>query len=166
MYQIGQEAYEFWLEVDRGHSVGGKHGQALRRKYERYYLYHRRPDAIYGGSIPRLLIVTRQLGRARQVRQTIMGLARERGEPPLRAYITTLDDIWRVPERLSDGTLQPGSGDGARPGRPARKMMWPGLRAWHRVDDFNALTWCFEGLGRMPPGTQCGLSLRALSREA
>ncbi len=165
VYQIGQEVYEFWLEVDRGHSVGGKHGQTLRRKYERYYLYRRRPDAIYGGSMPRLLIVTRQLGRARQVRQTIMGLARERGEPALRAYIATLDDIWREPERLSDGTLQPGSGDGAGPGRPARKMMWPGLRAWRRVDDFSTLTWCFEGLGRMPPGTQRGLDLGTLSRE-
>ena len=115
--------------------------------------------------MPRLLIVTRQLGRARQVRQTIMGLARERGEPALRAYIATLDDIWREPERLSDGTLQPGSGDGAGPGRPARKMMWPGLRAWRRVDDFSTLTWCFEGLGRMPPGTQRGLDLGTLSRE-
>ncbi len=105
VYQIGQEVYEFWLEVDRGHSVGGKHGQALRRKYERYYLYRRRPDATYGGSMPRLLIVTRQLGRARQVRQVIVDLARERGERPLRAYVATLDDIWREPERLPDGTV-------------------------------------------------------------
>ncbi len=165
VYQIGQEVYEFWLEVDRGHSVGGKHGQALRRKYERYYLYRRRPDALYGGSMPRLLIVTRQIGRARQVRQTIMGLARERREPPLRAYVSTLDDLWREPERLPDGTVQPRSGDGNKPGRPARKMMWPGLRAWRRVDDFNALTRCFEGLGRMPPGTQRGLDLGTLSRE-
>jgi hypothetical protein len=165
VYQIGQEVYEFWLEVDRGHSVGGKHGQALRRKYERYYLYRRRPDAIYGGSMPRLLIVTRQLGRARQVRQVIVDLARERGEPPLRAYVATLDDIWREPERLPDGTLRSQSGDDGGPGRPARKMMWPGLRAWRRVDDFSRLTWCFEGLGRMPPGTQRGLDLRALSRE-
>jgi len=165
VYQIGQGAYEFWMEVDRGHSVGGKHGQALRRKYERYYLYRRRPDAIYGGSMPRLLIVTRQLGRARQVQRVIVDLARERGERPLRAYIATLDDVWREPERLPDGTVQPRSGDGDGTGRPARKMMWPGLRAWRRVDDFNALTWCFEGLGRMPPGTQRGLDLGALSQE-
>jgi len=165
VYQIGQEVYEFWLEVDRGHSVGGKHGQALRRKYERYYLYRRRPDAIYGGRMPRLLIVTRQLGRARQIRQVIVDLARERGERPLRAYIATLDDVWREPERLPDGTVQPRSGDGDGTGRPARKMMWPGLRAWRRVDDFNTLTWCFEGLGRMPPGTQRGLDLGTLSRE-
>jgi hypothetical protein len=44
-------------------------------------------------------------------------------------------------------------------------MMWPGLRAWRRVDDFSRLTWCFEGLGSMPPGTQRGLDLGALSRE-
>jgi hypothetical protein len=112
-----------------------------------------------------LLIVTRQLGRARQVRQVIAHLARELDEPPLRAYIATLDDIWREPERLPDGTLRPQSGDDGGPGRPARKVMWPGLRAWRKVDDFNVLTWCFEGLGRMPPGTQRGLDLGALSRE-
>ena len=44
-------------------------------------------------------------------------------------------------------------------------MMWPGLRTWRRVDDFSRLTWCFEGLGSMPPGTQRGLDLGALSRE-
>ena len=165
VYQIGQEVYEFWVEVDRGHSVGGKHGQALRRKYERYYLYRRRPDAIYGGSMPRLLVVTCQLGRARQVRQVIVDLARERGEPPLRAYVATLDDIWGGPERLPDGTLRAQSGDDGGPGRPARKMMWPGLRAWRKVDDFTVLTWCFEGLGHMPPGTQRGLELGTLSRE-
>jgi hypothetical protein len=166
VYQIGREVYEFWLEVDRGHSVGGKHGRALRRKYERYYLYRRRPDAIYGGSMPRVLIVTRQLGRARQVRGVIAGLARELDEPPLRAYVATLDDIWREPERLPDGTFRPRSRDDGGPGRPARKTMWPGLRAWRKVEDFGALTWCFEGLSRIPPGTQRGLDLGALSREA
>jgi hypothetical protein len=43
--------------------------------------------------------------------------------------------------------------------------MWSGLQAWCRVDDFSRLAWCFEGLGSMPPGTQRGLDLGALSRE-
>ena len=115
--------------------------------------------------MPRVLIVTRQLGRARQVRGVIAGLARELDEPPLRAYVATLDDIWREPEQLPDGTLRPRSGDDGGPGRPASKMMWPGLRAWRKVEDVGALTWCFEGLSRIPPGTQRGLDLGALSRE-
>jgi len=108
-------------------------------------------------------LIRRQRGRVVVVDRE--GLERERGERPLRAYIATLDDVWREPERLPDGTVQPRSGDGDGTGRPARKMMWPGLRAWRRVDDFNTLTWCFEGLGRMPPGTQRGLDLGALSQE-
>jgi hypothetical protein len=166
VYRIGGETYEFWLEMDRGRSVGGKHGKGLRRKYERYYLYRRRPDAIYGGDLPRLLIVTPQLGRARQVRRVILDLAQERREPPLPVYFATLVDLWREPEKLSDGSLAPRplyeDGNGRR-GRPARKVMWPGLRVWYRVDDFGAPTWCFEGLGRMPPGTQRGLDLKTPS---
>jgi hypothetical protein len=159
VYQVGRETYEFWLEVDRGHSVGKGHGESLRRKYERYYLYRRRPDAIYGGTMPRLLIVTPTFGRARQVQRIILELAQERGEPPLEAYVATLEDLWREPERLSDGSLVPRSGVNAGRGRPARKVMWPGLRVWRRVDDFASLTWCFEGLGRIPPGTQRGLDV-------
>jgi len=168
VYQIGDEVYEFWLEIDRGHSVAGKHGEALKRKYERYYLYRFRPDAIYGRSMPRILVVTPQIGRARQVRRVVLDLARERGEAPLPIYLTTLDDIWLPAERLPDGTQRPvrEGADGADgPGRPARKRMWPGLRMWRRVDVFDRLRWCFEGMGRMPAGTQRGLDTHRLRRE-
>lgn len=166
VYQIGQERYEFWLEMDRGHSIAGEHGRALRRKYERYYLYRHRPDAIYGGSLPRLFVVTRQAGRAHQVQRVIMALAKERREPPLLVYVATLDDLWREPEWLSDGTLQPRPmGDDGDFGRPPRRMMWPGLRVWRKVDDFDRPTWCFEGLGSAPPGTQRGLDVVSLDLE-
>lgn len=168
VYLIGSETYEFWLEMDRGHSAGGKHGESLRRKYERYYLYRKRPDAIYGGDLPRLLIVTPQLGRMRQVRQIIIELAQERKEPPLPVFFATLDDLWRSPERLSDGSLSPRplhDGGNRGPGRPARAAMWPGLRVWYRIDDPGTPTWCFEGLGHMPAGTQRGLDLAAPPRK-
>jgi len=94
-----------------------------------------------------------------------------RGVRPALVMLTTytrralqLSVLWRdVTGRLRD--VQPRSEDSDGTGRPARKMMWPGLRAWRKVDDFNTLTWCFEGLGRMPPGTQRGLDLGALSQE-
>jgi hypothetical protein len=166
VYRIGDEVYEFWVEMDRGHSAGKGHGRALRRKYERYYDYRRRPDAIYGSVMPRLLIVTPQIGRSRQVQQAILDLARKRREAPLPALIATLDDIWREPERLADGTARPRPVGGSRGrGRPPRRVMWPELRAWRRVDDLTRTTWCFDGLARMPAGTQRGLNVSALARE-
>lgn len=165
VYQIGEETYNFWLEMDRGHSEAGKHGQVLRRKYERYYLYRRRPDAVYGRDMPRILVVTPQFGRAQQVQMAVMDLARERREPPLPVYVTTLDDIW-LPGERSEGTLRPRRGGNNGPGRPMDSRMWPGLRVWRRVDDFGKLVHCFEGLGQIPDGTQRGLDLYRLGREA
>jgi hypothetical protein len=165
VYRIGDEVYEFWLEIDRGHSVAGKHGEALRRKYERYHLYRRRPDAIWGRSMPRVLVVTSQIGRARQVKEMIMSLAEERGEPSLPVYITTLDDIWLPAKKQSDGTLQPCRKQAASPGRPMGKRMWPGLCAWRPVDEFRKLVYCFDELGHTPSGTQRALDLGQLRRE-
>jgi hypothetical protein len=165
VYRIGDEVYEFWLEIDRGHSVAGKHGKALRRKYERYYLYRRHPNAIWGRSMPRVLVVTPQIGRARQVKEMIMSLAEERGEPPLPVYITTLDDIWLPAKKQSDGTLRPCRKQAAGLGRLMEKRMWPGLPAWRPVAKFQKLVYCFEGLGHAPSGTQRALDLGRLRRE-
>jgi hypothetical protein len=165
VYQIGDEAYDFWLEIDRESHLTGSHTRALRRKFERFYLYRQRPDSLHGRSMPRILLVARQIGRAQAVRDIIMSLARERGEPPLSAYITTLDDIWLGSEREEDGTLVPRRQAPEGPGRPPRKRMWPGLKAWRRADQFGRYTWCFEGLGRMPPGTQRAIDRHQLRRE-
>ena len=164
VYQIGRDVYEFWLEIDRGHSTAGDHGRTLRRKFERFYLYRRRPDALYGSAMPRVLVVTRQMGRARQVRDVVLSLANERGEPPLPLYLTALDDIWLPAEMDVDGTLRPSRDRAVRSGRRSHKM-WPGLKAWRRVDRFGRFTWCFEGLGQAPPDTQRGLDLHRLQRE-
>lgn len=156
-------------------SVAGKKEEALRRKYERYYLYRRHLDGIYGRRMPRVLVPggDPQIGRARQVQRVVMELAEEMGERPLPVYITTLDDVWLEGKRGMDGTLHPcrGGSDGRcpesveGPGRPARKRMWPGLRVWHKVDEFGRLVWCFERLGRTPPGTQQGVDLTAQRRK-
>ncbi len=165
IYQIGEEAYEFWLEVDRESHLTGQHERALRRKFERFYLYRQRPDSLHGRSMPRILLVTKQIGRAARVSDSIMSLARERGEPPLSVYITTQDDIWLRSKRVEDGTLVPHRGKPEKPGRPPRKRMWPGLKVWRRADQFSRYTWCFEGLGRMPPGTQQAIDSLQLRRE-
>ncbi len=165
VYRIGSEVYEFWLEIDRGHSTAGQHGRALRRKYERYYLYRRHPDAIYGRSMPRVLVVTPQIGRARQVREMVMALAEERREPPLPVFVTTLDDIWLPARKQDDGPLQPCRAQTHGPRQPMPNRMWPELRAWRRVDEFRELVHCFEGLGKMPPGTQRGIDLYQLRQE-
>ena len=165
VYQIGEEAYEFWLEIDRGGDMAAPHRQALRRKFERFYLYRQRPDSLHGRSMPRILLVARQIGRAQAIRDIIMSLARERGEPPLCVYITTLDDIWLRSEREEDGTLVPHRQAPEGPGRPPRKRMWPGLKAWRRAAQFGRYTWCFEGLGRMPPGTQRAIDRHQLRRD-
>lgn len=165
VYQVGREVYDFWLEMDRGVHLTGEHTKTLKRKIERYYLYRHRPDRLHDKSMPRLLFVTRQLGRAQLVRDAVMALAAERREPPLPVYITTLDDIWLWSEKGSGGVLEPRHQRPTGPGHPRLKRMWPGLKLWRRADDFGHFTYCFEGLDRMPPGTQRGLHLGHLRRE-
>ena len=165
VYQIGQEAYEFWLEIDRESHLTGQHERALRRKFERFYLYRQQPDSLHGRSMPRILLVTQQIGRAARASDLIMSLARERGEPPLSVYITTVDDIWLRSARQEDGTLVPCRRAPKGPRRPHRKRMWPGLKLWRRADQFSRFTWCFEGLGRMPTGTQRAIDRHQLRRE-
>ncbi|MFO7742343.1 MAG: hypothetical protein R6X31_08530 [Anaerolineae bacterium] len=114
--------------------------------------------------MPRVLVVTRQMGRARQVRDTVLSLAEERGEPPLPFYLTTLDDIWLPAEADVGGTLRPSRDRAERSGRRSHRM-WPGLKAWRRIDRFGRFTWCFEGLGQAPSDTQRGLDLHRLERE-
>lgn len=141
-YQIGQEVYPFLLEIDRDRG----HRDKLVGKLRHYYDSRRYPDALEIGPMPRLLILSATEGRARQVNEVLVGLARERGEPVLDAAITTLERV-RFPGRLNeiDGRVERIEREG--PGRPIEPSIWPGLREWRLAgESFDSLTWCFPAL--------------------
>jgi hypothetical protein len=140
--QIGREVYPFLLEVDRDRG----HRDRLVSKLRRYYEGRRVPGPLEIGPLPRLLVVCRSEGRARQVNAVLVELARERQEPVLDAALTTLERI-RFPGRFDqfDGRVERVGADG--PGRPVAPGMWPGLRQWRLAGEgFGRPTWCFPAL--------------------
>jgi hypothetical protein len=142
IYQIGREIYPFLLEVDRDRG----HRDRLVRKFRRYYDSRRYPGALEIGPMPRLLILCTTEGRARQVNEVLVDLARELREPVLDAAITTLERV-RFPGRFDefDGQVERIEREG--PGRPVEPSIWPGLREWRLAGEgFGALTWCFATL--------------------
>lgn len=161
VYQVGREVYPFLLEVDRDRG----HRDRLVAKFRRYYESRRFPGPLEIGTMPRLLILCAAEGRARQVNQVLVDLAREIGEPVLDAVITTFERICFPGRFRYDGRVERIESGGA--GRPSSPRMWPGLREWRLAgENFGRLTWCFPGLDpRRKDEALRPMDLQQLDRE-
>ena len=90
VYRIGQELYEFFLEIDRGTMSRRK----LARKFDCYYIFRQTGEYLYGGArLPRLLVVVPDEGRAHVIRKVILARARLARATPLDAWIAVQDTL-------------------------------------------------------------------------
>jgi hypothetical protein len=90
VYRIGQDAYEFFLEIDRGTMSRKK----LARKFDCYYTYRQTGEYLHGGTrLPRLLVIVPDEGRAHLVRKVILERAKLAGLTPLDAWIAVQDTL-------------------------------------------------------------------------
>jgi len=90
VYRIGQDAYEFFLEIDRGTMSRKK----LARKFDCYYTYRQTGEYLHGGTrLPRLLVIVPDEGRAHLVRKMILERAKLAGLTPLDAWIAVQDTL-------------------------------------------------------------------------
>jgi len=90
VYRIGQELYEFFLEIDRGTMSRRK----LARKFDCYYDFRQTGEYLYGGArLPQLLVVVPDEGRAHVIRKVILARARLARATPLDAWIAVQDTL-------------------------------------------------------------------------
>lgn len=134
LYRIGDQLYEFFLEIDRGTESRPR----LARKLSNYYTYWKSGEfRREGSSMPRLLIVVPDEGRARAMRAVIVDGASLYGCDPLPAWIA-------VKEAL----------DSRGPGAP----VWRELTRWR-------FEHCLEGFGSPPESARMQLDLLAMRTE-